>query len=178
MDSSRRRFLAAAAAAIALPQVVLAAASTPGKERGLWLRRSGTGEECRLVYSRDGKLLLRPYRDVCHVMRDVKAQKIGVIDPDLLDVLYLTQKWFSAQGVRQPLIINSGFRTEKTNASIEGAARASLHTQGSAADIWIPGVTPDQITQLGLFFKAGGIGYYPKQGFVHLDTGLFRTWAK
>lgn len=178
MDTSRRRFLAIAAATCVAPQAVWADASLPGKERALWLRRSGTGEECRLVYSRDGKLLLRPYKEVCHLMRDVKAQKVGVIDPDLLDVLYLTQKWFSAHGVRQPLILNSGFRTEKTNAGIEGAARSSLHTQGAAADIWIPGVTPDQIIQLGLFFKAGGIGYYPKQGFVHLDTGLFRTWAK
>ncbi|MET0054156.1 MAG: DUF882 domain-containing protein, partial [Candidatus Thiodiazotropha sp. 6PLUC10] len=24
--------------------------------------------------------------------------------------------------------------------------------------------------------KAGGVGYYPKSGFLHLDTGRVRRW--
>jgi uncharacterized protein YcbK (DUF882 family) len=32
------------------------------------------------------------------------------------------------------------------------------------------------LRDLGLKLKAGGVGYYPKSDFVHLDTGNVRSW--
>ena len=47
---------------------------------------------------------------------------------------------------------------------------------GRAIDIRLPGVRPSELYQAALTMKAGGVGYYPRSGFVHLDTGPVRTW--
>jgi uncharacterized protein YcbK (DUF882 family) len=57
-----------------------------------------------------------------------------------------------------------------------GVARTSLHTEGRAIDIRLPGYSTRRLRSLSLALKAGGVGYYPKSNFVHLDTGPVRTW--
>jgi uncharacterized protein YcbK (DUF882 family) len=56
------------------------------------------------------------------------------------------------------------------------AAKNSLHVQGQAIDIQIPGVHPKMVRQAALQLEYGGVGYYPRSKFVHLDSGPFRHW--
>ncbi|MGE8452685.1 MAG: YcbK family protein [Pseudomonadales bacterium] len=75
-----------------------------------------------------------------------------------------------------PITVLSGYRHPYTNARTERAALNSLHMLGQAVDIRIPGVSASRIAQLGKYLSAGGVGYYPADGFTHLDCGKLRTW--
>ena len=78
------------------------------------------------------------------------------------------------------LHIISGYRSPEYNGLLrrEGhhVAKHSLHLKGKAIDISIPGVGLDKLRTAALHLKYGGVGYYPGAGFVHLDSGSFRTW--
>ena len=76
--------------------------------------------------------------------------------------------------------IISGYRSPTYNGKLRQGghrvARHSLHMQGKAIDIAIPGVGLDKLRRVALNLKYGGVGYYPGPGFVHIDSGSFRTW--
>ncbi|MFN7065564.1 MAG: YcbK family protein, partial [Aquificaceae bacterium] len=57
-----------------------------------------------------------------------------------------------------------------------GVAKDSYHTLGRAVDIRIEGVSLEALRELAIDLRAGGVGYYPRSGFLHLDTGPFRYW--
>lgn len=55
-------------------------------------------------------------------------------------------------------------------------ARRSLHMDGKAIDVRLPGIPLAGLRDAALTLQAGGVGYYPKEQFVHLDTGRVRSW--
>ena len=55
----------------------------------------------------------------------------------------------------KPIMINSAFRSKKVNDSV-GSKDTSQHRIGCAADIRVPGMTPDQVVRKVI---ASGIGY-------------------
>lgn len=73
------------------------------------------------------------------------------------------------------LTLFSGFRSPELNASLPGTARASLHTQGLAADIGFADRDLRRLWRKLRDLRVGGVGYYP-EGFLHLDTGQARFW--
>ena len=48
--------------------------------------------------------------------------------------------------------------------------------RGQAIDVRLPGVATKRLQELALALRRGGVGYYPKSDFVHLDTGRVRFW--
>jgi len=62
------------------------------------------------------------------------------------------------------------------SGSRSGVAKKSLHMQGRAADIRLPGVELKHLRLAALDLKDGGVGYYPKSNFIHVDTGRPRFW--
>jgi uncharacterized protein YcbK (DUF882 family) len=74
----------------------------------------------------------------------------------------------------------SGYRSPKTNAALRnksnGVAKRSLHMQGRAIDVRLTGVDTAQLRKAALALSGGGVGFYPKPRFVHLDTGRVRQW--
>jgi uncharacterized protein YcbK (DUF882 family) len=76
--------------------------------------------------------------------------------------------------------IISGYRSPRYNGLLlqEGhkVARHSLHMEGKAIDFQVPGVGLDKVRTVALNMKYGGVGHYPGAGFVHIDSGAFRTW--
>jgi uncharacterized protein YcbK (DUF882 family) len=56
-------------------------------------------------------------------------------------------------------------------------AKNSLHMQGKAIDVRLRGVPCSRLRDLALQLNAGGVGYYAKSAFVHLDTGRVRSWS-
>ena len=97
--------------------------------------------------------------------------------PLLVDMLSVLQE---GCGYSRPLLVGSGFRTPRTNASLEGAAPASFHLRGSAADISVRGVAPLDlglaVWTLSQRFGFMGVGLY--RGFVHVDIGPRRAWTR
>ena len=84
------------------------------------------------------------------------------------------------RGYARPLLVGSGYRTLKTNLSLEGAAPASFHLRGWAADISMRGIQPVDlglaVWTLSQRFGFMGVGLHP--GFVHVDVGPRRAWTR
>ena len=115
--------------------------------------------------------------DINHIMRDYRTGEIKSIDPKLLDLLYCI---VSEVNPRDPISIISGYRSPRTNAALrkitKGVSPNSLHMEGRAIDIRIPGYETSAIRDLAIQQKSGGVGYYPKSDFIHLDTGPVKFW--
>ena len=116
--------------------------------------------------------------DVNRVLRDHRSGDFYPMDPDLLDTLYLLQQ---SVGVSGAFHIISGYRSPSTNEKLRasgggGVAKRSLHMQGKAVDIRLPGCGLKDLRNAALELKAGGVGYYAKSNFIHVDTGRVRRW--
>jgi uncharacterized protein YcbK (DUF882 family) len=136
-----------------------------------------TGERLRTIYWEDGNYLPDALHRVDYFFRDYRANEIKPIDPHLLDLLHeLRLRLDSAQ----PFDLISGYRSTSTNAMLaahsEGVAHHSMHIEGKAADIHLPGVRLESLQSAALALSGGGVGYYPHSGFVHVDTGRVRHW--
>jgi uncharacterized protein YcbK (DUF882 family) len=79
--------------------------------------------------------------------------------------------------MQSPLKINSAYRTPQYNLKV-GGAKMSMHLKGRAFDIHCPTVLfAVQVMLNARELGFGGIGYYPRQHFVHIDSGIFREWT-
>lgn len=99
------------------------------------------------------------------------------MEVSLLDLLHALGERL---GARRAFHIISGYRSPSTNALLrkakKGVADNSLHLVGKAIDIHLPGCTLRELRRAAMWFKKGGVGYYPRDGFVHIDTGRVRYW--
>lgn len=120
----------------------------------------------------------KAFRQINRLMRDHRTGDIHPIDPRLIDIVSKIQKQCRCS---QPVELLSGFRSPKTNTMLRrksrGVAKNSYHTKGQAADIQIPGASTKKTRNAALALRAGGVGYYPRKSFVHVDTGDVRTWT-
>ncbi len=116
-------------------------------------------------------------RKLSSFLRDFRTGDVHSIDLRLMDTLLKIQKKTGSKGVCEVI---SGYRSPQTNASLRGrsggVAKKSLHLKGKAIDIRFTDVPTRHIRDAAISLKAGGVGYYAKSDFVHIDTGNFRTW--
>ena len=176
---SRRSFLRytlGATAAIAMP--TSHALMMPGSVvRDLKLHNLHTEEKIALSYFEQGQYVTEALRDISYLLRDHRTGDVLAMDPGLIDLLYDLK---SVLGTEQPLQVISGYRSPKTNAALHknssGVASKSLHMQGKAIDICIEGVATKDIQKAAISLARGGVGYYPRSNFVHIDTGRVRAW--
>lgn len=177
---SRRRFLQLAggltAGLLVSPVQAVLPAQAP---RALSLHNLHTGERLTRTYWADGDYVRESLADIDRLLRDHRTDDVHPMDPQLLDVLHRLQR---NVGSRKPFEIISGYRSPKTNALLRGnssgVAKKSLHMQGRAVDLRLPGHQLGKLRQAALSLKAGGVGYYSKSDFLHMDTGRVRHWGK
>lgn len=188
---ARRRFLSAAAVGVGsvllsgAPAIVSAATRADLPEtRSLRLYNDHFPHEGILdvVYCIKGMPIDESHAKINRLMRDRRvAGQTGICQMDLrlFDDLFRVQQMF---GTGEPLHVLSGYRTPATNAKLRArsrnVAKFSYHMQGRAADIYIPGVRTRDLQAAALSLKSGGVGYYHRSGFVHMDTGPFRRWDR
>jgi uncharacterized protein YcbK (DUF882 family) len=174
---SRRKFLLLAGAGCAAISSSAFAQVQAQDERKLKLYNLHTGEKLATTYWVQGDYLSDELAAVNHFLRDYRNNEIKRIDPRLLDQVCLLQHTLGRQG---SFHIISGYRSPETNARLRrqgtGVAKHSLHMQGRAIDLRLPGVELKHLRQVALAMRAGGVGYYPKSNFIHLDTGRRRFW--
>jgi uncharacterized protein YcbK (DUF882 family) len=180
---TRRRTLfgaAALAASALLPEAALPATVRPiVRLRRLRMVNAATGEGIDISYRTDDHYSGPALQQVSYLMRDWRQQKTVLMDPRLIDQLAWLQL---ASHSSEPLCLVSGYRSPATNAMLARTdpevAHNSYHLRGQAADICIPGVPLEWIRDAALRLDQGGVGYYPKHGFIHIDTGPARAWTK
>lgn len=177
--ANRRRFLTAGAGLIGAAMLPKAALAIPMKgERKLSFYNTHTSETLKTVYWADGRYVPEGLRDANKILRDWRTGDITSMDPELLDLLTHVRNVTGTEA--KPIHIISGYRSPKTNAMLRehsnGVAKKSLHQLGKAIDIRIPGVDLGYLRKAALSLKEGGVGYYPAQDFVHVDTGRVRFW--
>ena len=176
---SRRRvlgMLAGAAVGAALSRDVYAA-TAPADRRRLTFVHTHTSEHLDVVYAGPGGYHAHGLAQVNEFLRDFRTNDVHVIDPKLLDLLHAL-----ANSVRstEPFHVISGYRSPRTNSTLRshssGVAKYSLHMEGKAIDIRLPGVALTRVRDRALGLARGGVGYYPGSDFVHVDTGRVRAW--
>jgi uncharacterized protein YcbK (DUF882 family) len=177
----RRRLLFEMAAPVALallgPLTPREAEAARRKERRLAFHHLHTGETLETTYFADGAYQEGELRRASWLLRDWRAKRARAVDPGLLDLVWATRERL---GTAAPVHVVCGYRTPETNAMLrrrgEGVARASLHLKGMAVDLRVPGRPLRQVRAAAAGLKGGGVGYYPRSDFVHLDTGRVRHW--
>jgi uncharacterized protein YcbK (DUF882 family) len=174
---NRRSFLKFAAVTTSFLASGPAFASMRDHDRSLHMLNPHTGEVFRDVYWSQGKYIKGSLTRINWLMRDYHFDEVEGIDRELLDLLHAISRRVEASG---PLEILSGFRTPETNDRLQeeglGAASHSMHLVARAADIRAPGVQLPHLYRAALTLRAGGVGFYPRSGFVHVDTGALRRW--
>jgi uncharacterized protein YcbK (DUF882 family) len=174
---NRRRFLVAGAAGVAALTPFGAAARIVGGERVLRFHNIHTGERLSRVYWENGQYLAGPLREINHLLRDWRTDEMTHIDPKVLDLL---AELHGLMDTSKPFDVISGYRSPKTNAKLRadgrGVAKKSFHMRGMAVDVSLPGRDLRGLRKAAISLKRGGVGYYGKSGFIHVDTGRVRYW--
>jgi uncharacterized protein YcbK (DUF882 family) len=115
--------------------------------------------------------------DLNYILRDHRTGEIKPIATQLLDLIHALSEKLCA---RRPFHIISGYRCQATNDLLRrrgrGVARNSLHLQGKAVDIRLPGCDLSVLRESAMGLRGGGVGYYPRPSFVHVDIGTVRYW--
>lgn len=174
----RRAFIGSHIAALACLALPVTVAARQSAERSLSFHNLHTGEHLKnAVYWAEGRYNPTVLREIEHILRDFRRDEIGSIDTRLLDQLFAVR---TAVDSASPFHIISGYRSPETNKMLRqqssGVAQRSYHTIGQAVDVRLPGCALKSLRQAARNLQEGGVGYYPKSDFVHLDTGPVRYW--
>jgi uncharacterized protein YcbK (DUF882 family) len=152
-----------------------AAANVP--ERSVAFFNTHTGERLRVTYWERGRYIDESLAEINQILRDHRANEVQPIDTTLLDLLFTLRNKLES---REPFHVISGYRSARTNLALQaagsGVAGNSLHCVGKAIDIRMPGRELWALHRAAVALKVGGVGYYPKSDFVHVDVGRVRYW--
>lgn len=136
-----------------------------------------THERLHVCYYRNGKYDPAALKKINYNLRDHRTGEIKAIDTRLLELLHAIS---IKTRLQKPFHVISGYRSPITNRKLrklsKGVASTSLHMQGKAIDIRIPGFNTRHLRKVAVKMKGGGVGYYPNSDFVHVDIGRVRYW--
>lgn len=150
-----------------------------GQKYELKLVRQG-GEIIDVIYRVGDTYIPEALDNLSQFLRDSHTDEVRSYNPRTFDVLHtMLRKLNRSSSVIEILC---GYRTKETNDALRAsgttnAAEHSEHIEASALDIRVPGVPAAQLRNAALSLRAGGVGYYPKGHFVHVDTGPVRKWT-
>ena len=177
---ARRRFLQGSAglAAVGLLPLPQPAQASALAERALSLVHTHTRERIELVYAVADTYVDNALGSLNRFLRDHYSGDVGRIDPRLFDLLHQVRQLV---GSDRPYEVISGYRCPATNSTLRntrggGVAQHSLHMEGRAIDVRLPGIALADLRDAAVSLKAGGVGFYAGQQFIHIDTGRVRQW--
>ncbi len=147
-------------------------------ERELRVFTPNLGETSRIVYWVPGEgYILDSLKEISWALRDRRENTARLYDPHVLDQLFAMSLQLEYE---KPVHILSGYRSTATNAMLRrkmrGVARDSLHMKAKALDIRMPGRQNNQIYKTAMALRAGGVGFYGRSNFTHIDSGALRSW--
>lgn len=146
-------------------------------EREISFHNLHTGESLTRTYWAAGAYVPEAMTEIDSILRDWRTGDVHPMEPGLLDFLHDLRH---AMGSDKPFNVISGYRSPKTNAKLasasSGVAKKSLHMRGMAIDVALPGRELADLRQTAIKLQRGGVGFYPKSGFIHVDIGRVRNW--
>jgi uncharacterized protein YcbK (DUF882 family) len=151
----------------------------PEPERRLCLLNLHTKEDIDIAYWKNGEYVPDALHQLNHIFRDHYTGLVNQIDTNLFDFLFAIQQEIQST---EPFHLISGYRCKKTNEWLRkqnrNVSRKSFHIYGKAADIRLPDHSLKILRAAAYKLKGGGVGYYPKSNFVHVDVGRVRFWRE
>jgi uncharacterized protein YcbK (DUF882 family) len=180
-EISRRRLiklgLVAAAASIVPYNSFAAAKELLNDERRICIYNLHTKEEVDAVFWKDGEYVPEALKELNYIFRDHYNGSERAMKKDLFNALHAIQRKLQCN---EPFHLISGYRSRRTNDMLrkqnKGVSRRSLHIRGMAADLRLPGIKLKALRKAAYDLQMGGVGYYPRSNFVHLDVGQVRFW--
>jgi uncharacterized protein YcbK (DUF882 family) len=173
---NRRHFLGLALSAAAAP--AFAKYKNNNEPRILSLRHMHTDETIRIAYRKGDHYQRDALEKLNKFMRDHRTNESAAMDPRLFDLLYDLQ--VRAGHPDAEFEIYSAYRSPRTNAMLRRTsrrvARRSLHMSGKAVDVHLAGCSNRRARDSAVALSRGGVGYYARSSFLHVDTGPVRTW--
>jgi uncharacterized protein YcbK (DUF882 family) len=146
-------------------------------ERQLSLYHTHTSESLTVTYYREGQYVPSALAELNHFLRDFRTDDVANMDPALFDILFDIQIESGSTGTYQ---IISAYRSPATNKMLRkksnGVARNSQHLLSKAIDVRLTDIDTAELRDVALSLQRGGVGYYKKSDFVHVDTGRVRRW--
>ena len=173
---TRRRVLGAGAAAAAVA-FVRPAPAVSFAPRSVSLYNTHTSEWVRTVYWADGHYIREAVRDINWVLRDHHSDEVRPMNAGMLDLLGMLRPRLDCH---DPFLVICGYRSAATNQRMymrsDGVASNSYHIKGMAIDLRCERRDLSHVRGAAMSLRGGGVGYYPRSDFVHVDTGRVRWW--
>jgi uncharacterized protein YcbK (DUF882 family) len=169
--------------ALALVALAVTASLTPPEPvraadaRQLSFYHTHTRLSLDVVYYANGEYVDSALDEINRFLKDFRTGEITEINPRLLDLLHDVR---NELGQEATIEVISAYRSPQTNEMLRtttsGVVKNSQHVKGNAIDVRLRGIRTTTLRDTALRMERGGVGFYPKSDFVHLDTGPVRTW--
>ncbi|MBI5468911.1 MAG: DUF882 domain-containing protein [Deltaproteobacteria bacterium] len=149
------------------------------KEGRLRLYRNRTDERIDVVFRNAyGEYDPEALAAINRIMRcHYNGEETGI---DIQVIEYLNALDNRIGGGGNEINIVSGYRSREYNDLLRKRSRRvakhSFHLTGQAIDFHIPSAKLGKVRHAALKLGYGGVGYYPKGHFIHIDSGKFRYW--
>lgn len=146
-------------------------------ERRLSFYHTHTRESLDITYTVNGEYQTAALTKINEFLSDFRTGDVEVVDPELLDLIHDVRESLGSEGIFEVI---SAYRSPKTNEMLRarsgGVARNSQHVLAKAIDVRLRGVETARLRDAAIELQRGGVGYYAKSDFVHMDTGRVRRW--
>lgn len=154
-----------------------AAIGNTGESRTLKFYHTHTHKTLTVTYYEAGDYLPESLEELRVFLSDWRNGHQHPIDPGVMDILWEIQQVAENRNAYEVI---SAYRSPETNNFLRknsnGVARKSQHLLGKAIDVRLRGTDTSQLRDIALDLKLGGVGFYEKSDFVHVDTGRVRRW--
>ncbi len=136
-----------------------------------------TKEKLDIVYFENDEYVALALEEINRYLGDFRTGDMTAMDPGLLDLIYDIRETLGSYGTYEVI---SAYRSPKTNEMLRamggGVVRNSQHLLGTAIDVRLEGIPIEVLRDAALSMQKGGVGFYKKSNFVHIDTGRVRRW--
>ena len=169
--------------ALALVALAITASVTPPEPvraadaRQLSFYHTHTRLSLDVVYFANGEYVDSALDDINRFLKDFRTGEVTEINPELLDLLHDVRNELGPDATFEVI---SAYRSPRTNEMLRtttsGVAKNSHHIKGNAIDVRLRGIRTTTLRDTAIRMQRGGVGFYPKSDFVHVDMGPVRTW--
>lgn len=176
-NNSRRSFFKSVLGGVFASLILPLRRASAIDERRLDFYHTHTGNRLDVAYKRNGEYVPDALSNINAFLSDFRTGESIEMDPQLLDLIFDLREELGGAGTYEVI---SAFRSPKTNEMLRGrssgVAKNSQHLLGKAIDVRLNGVKLTELRDTAIAMERGGVGYYARPDFVHLDTGRVRRW--